>query len=76
MTDDDMIFDADAGMSFDEFMSRPVLISTDAESVARAVRYLEWWLPVGRAGIGSATEDSINTLMQFAREQAASEETA
>jgi hypothetical protein len=61
--------DDDGGMSYAEFMSRPVPIRSDPESAARAVRYLAWWLPVGRASIGRATEDSIHTLVQFAREQ-------
>lgn len=58
----------DEGMSIGEFMARPVPIRTDPESVARAIRYLEWWMPVGRSSLGLATEDAVNTLMQFARE--------
>jgi len=59
---------SDDGMSYDEFMAQPVPTRTDAESVARAVRYLEAWLPVGRRSLGLATEDAVQTLMQFARE--------
>ena len=59
---------ADEGMSFAEFMAQPVPISTDPESVARAVRYMEQWLPVGKASIGYGTEHAVQTLMQFARE--------
>jgi hypothetical protein len=57
------------GMSYEEFMALPVPIRTDHESVARAVRYLEAWLPVGRPSIGSATDDAVQTLMAFARER-------
>lgn len=62
--------DEDEGMSFEEFMARPVPIRTDPESVDRAVRYLEQWLPIGARSLGSATEDAVKTLMQFARESA------
>ena len=59
----------DGGMSIEEFLAMPVPIPTDHDSVARAVRYLEWWLPVGRASLGSATEHSVQILMAFARER-------
>jgi len=58
----------DVGMSYEEFMAQPVPIHTDPESVVRAVRYMEAWLPVGAQSIGSATEHSVQILMQFARE--------
>jgi hypothetical protein len=59
----------DEGMTIEEFLSQPTTISTDHESVARAVRYLEWWLPVARKSIGIATEDAMKTLMEFARQR-------
>jgi len=54
----------------DEFLAQPVPILTDPESVARAVRYMEAWLPIGAPSIGVATEHSVAILMQFARERA------
>jgi hypothetical protein len=59
-------------MSYEEFMTQPIPIRTDPESVARAVRYMEAWLPVGARSIGLGTEDSVHILMQFARERLAS----
>jgi len=59
----------DGMMSYEEFMAQPVPIRTDDESVAQAVRYLEAWLPVGRAALGSGAEHAIGTLMQFVEER-------
>lgn len=58
----------DGGMSAEEYFSRPIPVSTEPEDVARAIRYMEWWLPVGRGSIGSATVHAVKTLMQYARD--------
>lgn len=39
-----------------------------AEDVARAVRYMDAWLPIGAGSIGLGTVDAIQTLMEHARQ--------
>lgn len=60
----------DEGMTYEEFLAQPIPIHADPDSVARAVRYMEAWLPIGARSIGSAAEHSVQILMQFARESA------
>lgn len=55
----------DSGMTYEEFINQPS--AYNPEYVAPAVRYLDWWFSIPH-NIGSATEDAIKTLMQFARE--------
>lgn len=57
----------DGGMTAEEYFSRPVPVRTEPEDVARAIRYMEWWLPVGKPSLGLATESALATLLEFAR---------
>ena len=63
------VFDArDGGMSLDAFLAQPLPIVADHASVARAVRYMRWWLSIEQP-IGAATKDSIAILMRFAEDR-------
>jgi 2-keto-3-deoxy-L-rhamnonate aldolase RhmA len=62
----------DEYMTYEEFAAKPVVIpaNPDPEDVARAVRYMEEWLPIGARSVGSATVHSIQILMNHARSTA------
>lgn len=54
--------------TIDEFLAQPVPIDTSPQNVARAVRFLEQWLPITQRSLGSAAHGDIRLLMEFARE--------
>ncbi|MGH3994463.1 MAG: hypothetical protein ACRDSN_18625 [Pseudonocardiaceae bacterium] len=61
--------------TYDEFMrtTDPATREPDTspDNVARAVRYLDWWLPVNAANLGTVAHGDVLVLMAFARERIA-----
>jgi hypothetical protein len=60
----------EGGMSYEEFLARPIPPDPSADAALQAVRYFEEWLPIGKAALGSATEHSLANLIAFVEQRA------